>query len=176
MENSNESFFSMDRLIEFGMGMALSQQIVRSMNSMMSQMQQPPLVQNIYQPSQQQVRQPVYQQYAHQQQVSNNPAAFAQAGKEKNPPAPPPVPPSAEQTKVKPYIPELFYIHNENETSGPFSGIEIARLVAEKKVTAKTLLWKSGTSQWKKAQDFDQLLALIALVPPELPEQKNNIL
>lgn len=172
MENSKESFFSMDRLIEFGMGMALSQQIVRSMNSMMSQMQQPPLAQNVYQPGQQQIRQPVYQQYAQQQQVSNNAAAFSQAGKDNTPPAPPPLPSSEEKTKVEAYIPELFYIYDGKESSGPFSGLEIARLVTEKKVTAETMVWKSGTSEWKKAQDFDQLLALIALVPPELPEEK----
>ena len=45
MNNQNNNFFSMDRLVEFGMGMAMSQQIVKSMNDMMSQMNVPPQIQ-----------------------------------------------------------------------------------------------------------------------------------
>ena len=48
MDNNKDSFFSMDRLVEFGMGMAMSQQIVQGMNNMMASMRQPPLTQNVY--------------------------------------------------------------------------------------------------------------------------------
>ena len=40
----------------------------------------------------------------------------------------------------------------------------------EKKVTAKTYVWKPGMQVWKTAADFPDLVALIALVPPELPK------
>jgi hypothetical protein len=173
MQNSKDSFFSMDRLIEFGMGMAMSQQIAQSMNNMMAQMKQPPLTQNLFQANQSQVqpRQPVYQQYASAQQVSNNPAAFSQAGNVAATASPPPLPQGSVQEKSTTNIPELFYVCIEKEISGPFSGLEIARLVVEKKVSAETLIWKNGSQDWKKAQDFEELLALIALVPPKLPEQ-----
>ncbi len=38
---NNDSFFSMDRLIEFGLGMSVAQQMVRSMNSAMQEMHVP---------------------------------------------------------------------------------------------------------------------------------------
>ncbi|MGN0729658.1 DUF4339 domain-containing protein [Treponema sp.] len=172
MQNSKENFFSIDRLIEFGIGMSMSQQIVQAMNNMMSQMRQPPLTQNIYQQSQQQVRQPVYQQYAQTQQASNNPAAFAQAGSHATHSSPTPIPQNQELQLAKSNISEVFYVSDKSKMSGPFSLLEIARLVVEKKVSAETLIWQSGDSEWKKAQDFKELLALIALVPPELPEEK----
>lgn len=37
----NDSFFSIDRLVEFGMGMAMAQQMVRMMNQTMRQMYVP---------------------------------------------------------------------------------------------------------------------------------------
>ena len=38
---NDDSFFSINRLVEFGMGMAVAQQMVKTMNSAMSQMQTP---------------------------------------------------------------------------------------------------------------------------------------
>lgn len=38
---SENSFFSIDRLVEFGMGMAMAQQMVRTMNYAMNSMQVP---------------------------------------------------------------------------------------------------------------------------------------
>lgn len=38
---SDDSFFSIDRLVEFGMGMAIAQQMVQTMNHAMSNMQVP---------------------------------------------------------------------------------------------------------------------------------------
>ena len=71
MQNTKDSFFSMDRLVEFGMGMAMSQQIAQTMNAMMTSMKQPPQVQVAAQPlyMQQPIQQgtptqPVYRQYA----------------------------------------------------------------------------------------------------------------
>lgn len=102
MDNNKDSFFSMDRLVEFGMGMAMSQQIVQGMNNMMASMRQPPLTQNVYNslPVQQTInpvqnQQPVYQQYngfqrVAFQQTSQNPAAFAQVGNVAEQITPPP--------------------------------------------------------------------------------------
>ena len=187
MNTTKDSFFSMDRLVEFGMGMAMSQQIVQGMNNMMASMKQPPLAQNVYNslPVQQPVnsvqnQQPVYQQYnGYQkvavQQISQNPGAFAQAGSGDSLTVPPPVPRDNRKTLESASLPlfEAFYISRQKGiTEGPFSGTEIARLVAEKKVKAETLVWKAGLKEWKTAADFPDIVALIALVPPELPDSK----
>lgn len=44
---NNDSFFSMDKLVEFGLGMAMAQQMVQMMNQAMNQMQVPGSVQTI---------------------------------------------------------------------------------------------------------------------------------
>ncbi len=49
MDNSN--FFSIDRLIEFGMGMAMAQQMVNMMNQSMQQMYVPGSIQSMPHPN-----------------------------------------------------------------------------------------------------------------------------
>ena len=179
MENTRDSFFSLDRLVEFGLGMAMSQQIVQSMNNMMASMRQPPLAQNVYAtlPVQQavnpQTQQPMYQQYASHgvqaQQVSQSPAAFGQvgalAGKTQSQPVPPPLP---QEAAVPPKLPEVFYAVIDGKQSGPHSCTELARLVRDRKVSASTLVWKPGLDKWRKAEDFSDLLYLISLMPPAI--------
>ncbi|MEE3411258.1 MAG: DUF4339 domain-containing protein [Treponema sp.] len=160
MQNNKDSFFSMDRLVEFGMGMALSQQIVQNMNNMMASMRQPPLAQGLCQPFGMQAApgagangQPMFQTYAGQGTPPAQSASAAQAN-----------------AGAQPLLPEVFYISRESgKSEGPYSGTEIARLVVEKKVTAQTWVWKTGMAEWKAAADFPDLLAIIALVPPETP-------
>lgn len=185
MQNTKDSFFSMDRLVEFGMGMAMSQQITQTMNAMMASMRQPPQVQVAAQPLyvQQPVQpntpvQAVYRQYAETpqrwqpapQQVAQHPAAASQAVPQSTAtPAAPPVPQSVQPEPILPPLPEVFYISREGrKAEGPYSGTEIARLVAERQVTAQTPVWKTGMAEWKTAADFPDLLTIIALVPPEL--------
>ena len=187
MTNNKDSFFSMDRLVEFGMGMAMSQQIVQNMNNMMAGMKQPPLAQSVYQPLNGQAQplggqtlgvQPQKTWNVAPQQVSQSSAAAMQAVAEGSAGisviVPPPLPQesqTAAQT-VQP-LPEVFYISVENgKAEGPYSGTEIARLVTEKKVTAQTPVWKTGMAQWKTAADFPDLVAIIALVPPEMQNNK----
>lgn len=183
MQNNKDSFFSMDRLLEFGMGMAMSQQIAQTMNAMMASMRQPPQVQVAAQPLfvQQPVQQgapaqPVYRQYATvpqpwqsaPQHVSQNPAAAAQVTQQSTVTAPPPLPPPA----VPPQFPIVFYIAGGQGTAeGPYSESELARLIIAKKLTAKTPVWKAGTEAWKTAAEFSEIVALAALVPPAMPSQ-----
>lgn len=180
MNNNKDSFFSMDRLVEFGMGMAMSQQIVQNMNNMMAGMKQPPLAQSVYQPLGGQTLGVQAQKTWNvaPQQVSQSSAAAMQT--EPGSPAgtsavvPPPLP-QGNQTpaQVVQPIPEVFYISVENgKAEGPYSGTEIARLVTEKKVTAQTPVWKTGMAEWKTAADFPDLVAIIALVPPEMQNNK----
>ncbi len=157
MQVTKENFFSMDRLVEFGMGMAMSQQIVQNMNNMMASMRQMPQMQVYAQPlyvqpvmQQGMPMQPAYRQYAGQ------PEAVQQVqGKQEALPPPPP-------------LPEVYYVAQDGRQAGPYSGTEIARLVAEKRVSAQTPVWKPGLAEWKTAADFAELVALIALVPPSV--------
>lgn len=169
MDNQNGNFFSMDRLVEFGMGMAMSQQIARSMNEMMAQMRTPPQVQVAAQPlyAMPPIRQgvpvaPVLRQGA-AQAPSSSPAAAANAGAQSAPPPPP-----------LPMIPEAYYVAIDGRQDGPYGGTEIARLVLEKKVTARTMAWKAGTEGWKPTGEFPELLCLISLAPPELKQEEEG--
>lgn len=177
MQNDKENFFSIDRLVEFGMGMAMSQQIVQSMNNMMASMQMPPKVQVSSQPlfvqnaiSQESPIQPVYQQYANAQQVSQNPAAFGQAGKQNLEKIPPSIPSILEQNLLSEQkILDFFYISPDGtKVVGPFTQTEVVRFIIENKLSNTTLVWKTGEQNWKKAADFLEIVALIALVPPEI--------
>ena len=169
MNNQNNNFFSMDRLVEFGMGMAMSQQIVKSMNDMMSQMNVPPQIQ------------------VSRQGFSQNSTIGVQGavpgvgvvpgipvnGMAMATPVTQPVAPPVSQAQTPPFlpqIPDVYYVADKGKQEGPYNGTEIARLVMEKKVTAKTYVWKPGMQVWKTAADCPDLVALIALVPPELPK------
>ena len=48
---NNDNFFSIDRLVEFGMSIAMAQQMVKMMNQTMNQMQTPGSVETIPQPA-----------------------------------------------------------------------------------------------------------------------------
>lgn len=188
---SDSNFFSMDRLIEFGMGMAMSQQIAQSMNNMMASMRLPPQVQVTSQPlyAQSPIQQgspmrPVYQQYAdaqqkqgwqiQPQQVSQNQAAFSQAGKQSQANVPPPPVPK-ETLLPGQKFPEVFYISKEaGKADGPFTKTEAVRFITENKLTAATPVWKAGGQSWQTAADFPELVALIALVPPEVSAKTGN--
>lgn len=56
---NENSFFSIDRLVEFGMGMAMAQQMVQVMNQSMKQMYVPGSIQSMPAP-QAQLAQPIY--------------------------------------------------------------------------------------------------------------------
>lgn len=146
MDNHNGNFFSMDRLVEFGMGMAMSQQIARSMNEMMAQMRTPPQMQVAAQPlyamplMQQGVpAAPALRQGA-VQTPSSSPAAAANAGAQ-----PAPQPPL-------PAIPEAYYVAIDGKQDGPYG----------------------GTEGWKPTEEFPELLCLISLVPPELKQEEKG--
>ena len=113
MMMNNDSFFSIDRLVEFGMGMAVAQQMVKTMNEAMQNMHVPGAM-NPMQPPQQ----------------------------------------------------HFYYAMIENKQAGPFSEQELARLVAEKKITNETYLWKPGLAKWEIAEKFPEILKIVALTPP----------
>lgn len=149
MSNNND-FSAIDRLIDLGMGLALSNQIAQSMNNMMAQMTTPPQI------NQQ------YRGYAQAPMNANNQtqATIAKTA-EINAPL---------QTKTAQETQELYYTVIDGKQLGPYRGTEIALLIAGKKIKTETLVWKTGTKDWVKASDYDDLKNLLDLVPPEIKE------
>ena len=47
---------------------------------------------------------------------------------------------------------------------------ELSRLIAEKKIVKETYIWKPGMSQWKLAENINEVLRLVAITPPPIPE------
>lgn len=113
---NENSFYSIDRLVEFGLGMAMAQQMVRVMNETMQTMYVPGSPQNIS-------------------------------------------------------IPQLtsIYVVINGSSLGPLSEKEFLSLVSENKVTKDNLVWIPGMSGWKPLQEVPNILKIIALTPPPLP-------
>ncbi|MDR2650800.1 MAG: DUF4339 domain-containing protein [Prevotellaceae bacterium] len=107
---NNDSFFSTDRLIEFGMGLAVAQQMVQTMNHAINNMQVPGTMNPIQQ--------------------------------------------------------QIYYAIIEGKQAGPFSEAELSRLIAEKKITKETYIWKPGLVKWEIAEKLPEILKLVALLPP----------
>ncbi len=118
---SDNSFFSMDRLVEFGLGMAVAQQMTNAMNQTLCQMQTPTasMPQNVVLNS-----------------VNNG----------------------------------VYYVVLDGKQAGPFSQSELSRLINEKKVTKDTFVWKPGMREWLTAENIPDVLKLVALMPPEIPQ------
>lgn len=57
-----------------------------------------------------------------------------------------------------------YYLHNGNESSGPFGPEELK----SKKITKATLVWREGMADWKNAGEVDELKSLFAVIPPPL--------
>ena len=111
------SFYSMDKLVEFGLGTAVAAQMMNSMNTNLQQMKMPG------------VDNPMG--------ASGDPVYFASL---------------------------------DGQASGPYSATELTRLIAEKKVVKETYIWKPGMFKWDLAQNLPEVLRLVALTPPPVPE------
>jgi hypothetical protein len=116
MYNEN-SFYSIDRLVEFGMGLAAARQMVDAMNQTMQTMRVPG------------------------------------AGNSMLPPQTPP---------------RVYYAVLDGRQAGPFSEAEMARLIADKKLSKETYIWHQGLAEWRTAESVPELVRLAALAPPAL--------
>ncbi|MBQ8638353.1 MAG: DUF4339 domain-containing protein [Lachnospiraceae bacterium] len=110
-------FYSMDKLVEFGMSMAIANQMATSMNQSLNQMQVPG------------------------------------AGKA--------MPQKSE---------DIYFAVIDGQQKGPYSLTELSRLIAEKKIVKETYIWKPGMSQWELAENVNEVLRLVAITPPPIPE------
>lgn len=61
-----------------------------------------------------------------------------------------------------------YFVHNGKEQQGPYS-IDELRL---KNLTAKTMIWFEGISNWTEAQFIPELKDLIVSTPPPFEKAK----
>lgn len=64
----------------------------------------------------------------------------------------------------------FWYAVLDGSATGPLSLAELSRQIAAKRVTKETYVWKPGMSDWKLAEDVPEVLRLVALTPPPVPE------
>jgi membrane protease subunit (stomatin/prohibitin family) len=78
------------------------------------------------------------------------------------PPAPPPAPPPAAGARA-------WHLAENGATLGPFGEAELARMVAEGRLSRASMVWTAGQDGWKMAADTD-LVRLLDSLPPPLPK------
>lgn len=64
---------------------------------------------------------------------------------------------------------KLYYLHENNQTTGPYSIEELK----EKKITSLTPIWKEGFSEWKTAAEIDDLQSILEKIPT--PQQLSSV-
>lgn len=64
---------------------------------------------------------------------------------------------------------DLYYAVLDGEKSGPYTLVEVARLIVDKKITKNSYLWKPGMNKWAYADTFPEVVRLIAIDPPDVP-------
>ncbi len=116
------SFYSIDRLVEFGLTLGVATQMANSMNAGLQAMQIPG-ARNAMQPNVLAEDQP------------------------------------------------LFYAALDGKSVGPLATSELSRLIAEKRVTKETYVWKPGMPDWQLAENVPEVLKLVALTPPPVPNE-----
>ena len=114
--------FSIDKLVEFGMGVSIAQQMVKTMNYAIDNMHIP----NVG---------------------------------------------AANNLQMQP---SGYYVAIDSQTAGPFTDGELMQLIRQKKITKQTYLWKPGMSGWLTAEHIPEVLRLVALCPPPLPDNETN--
>lgn len=120
----NNAFFSLDKLLEFGLTMEMARQMMNIMNTSFQSMQIP----------------------------------GAQ------------MPDGSSVSKAVNQTPLSYYVVVDGKSAGPFSESELAKLIEVKKLNNKTYVWKPGFPEWKAAEEVPEILKLVSLVPPPIPQ------
>jgi membrane protease subunit (stomatin/prohibitin family) len=62
-----------------------------------------------------------------------------------------------------------FFVALNNQQAGPFNETQLIDLVKTKQISAETLVWNQGMSDWQKASSVEYFQKLITQSPPPLP-------
>ncbi len=78
---------------------------------------------------------------------------------------------ATQNTEVPPPILEVehFYIVRDGKKAGPFNLAAIAAEISGGSITADTLVWKSGMSDWQAAKEVSAIAGLLNSEPPPIP-------
>ena len=77
-------------------------------------------------------------------------------------PKPPPLPPPA------PVV--TFFVAENGQPVGPLTLDQVGAEIAAKRITSKSLVWKSGDPAWIAADQVPELKPILGNVPPPVPE------
>ncbi|MBM6924228.1 SPFH domain-containing protein [Hydrogenoanaerobacterium saccharovorans] len=69
-----------------------------------------------------------------------------------------------------PILPVAYYVAVNSKAIGPFELSVLAQMASSGQLTADSLVWKNGMSQWEKAKAVDELKGLFSVMPP-IPEE-----
>ena len=76
---------------------------------------------------------------------------------------------NATTDNISTWTEDLYFAVLDGEKSGPYTLVEVARLIVDKRITKNSYLWKPGMSKWNYADTFPEVLRLVAIDPPEVP-------
>lgn len=69
-----------------------------------------------------------------------------------------------------PPIPSISYhIAIDGKPFGPFDFDSLVQMASTGQLTANSLVWKTGMSEWVKAESIDELKSVFASIPPAIP-------
>ncbi len=124
---NENSFFSMDRLLEFGLSMEMARQMMGVMNQSFSQMQIPSAK----------------------------------------------MPDGSNASKVISTMDSrlLYHVVIDGKSTGPYNEQELTQLIQNKKLTNDSFVWQPGFTDWKRAEEVPEVLKLVALSPPPVPQK-----
>ncbi|MDE6534663.1 MAG: DUF4339 domain-containing protein [Muribaculaceae bacterium] len=113
----NNSFFSVDRLVEFGLGVSVARQMIDMTNRN---------IQNMYIPG----------------SIDSMPKPEAN-----------------------------IYVAIDSKPVGPLSNAQFGEMVTLNKVNKDTLAWRPGMTGWRPIGEIPELVMLVAMLPPAIPQQ-----
>lgn len=62
-----------------------------------------------------------------------------------------------------------FFVAINNQQAGPFNEVQLADMIKNRQLSAETLVWNQGMSDWQKAGAVEHFQKLLTQSPPPLP-------
>lgn len=130
-------FSSLDKLVEFGLGVGIANQMMNTMNTALARTAVPGVGVN---PG-----------------VAVNQNGLAPTALNPNTPS------AAQGAPAAPVAEKSYYIVCDNRVAGPMTPAELEELIRRNLVTAKTFCWSPGMTGWALAEDIPEVNKYILL-------------
>ena len=66
--------------------------------------------------------------------------------------------------------PSIYYVALDGESLGPLGLVDLARFASEGRVCRESYVWRPGLASWQLAETLPEVLQVVAIVPPPLPD------